>query len=216
MLQYDLSAQKRDTFGKGASKSYRRDGKTPAIMYGAKTEPLAINIDTKEFMKALLNLQRRNAVFNIDIESDNATSRRHVMVKEVQTDPIKDTLVHADFCEVSLDQPITLQVPVKYIGTPKGVELGGELSVNLATVTLRGLILDIPDYFELDVSHLLMGKKVTCADLQVAGNIELLNDKDEVCASIHAARLVSGEEDERGAAQEAEGPSEGSEEVAAG
>jgi large subunit ribosomal protein L25 len=216
MLQFDLSAQERNLFGKGASKKMRRDGKTPAIMYGASKETLALKFDTKELMRVLLKLQRRNAVFNIDVEGEGGSARRHVMVKEVQTDPIKDTLVHADFCEVSLDQPITLQVPVKYIGTPKGVELGGELSVNLATVTLRGLILDIPDYFELDVSHLLMGKKVTCADLQVAGNIELLNDKDEVCASIHAARLVSGEEDERGAAQEAEGPSEGSEEVAAG
>ncbi len=212
MLQYDLSAQERGSFGKGASKNLRKAGKTPAIMYGPKTEPLALAIETKELMKALLDLQRRNAVFNIDVEGEGATSKRHVMVKEIQTEPVKDTLVHADFCEVALDQPIVLQVPVKYTGIAKGVELGGELVVNLASVTVQGLVLDVPDYFEVDVSSLLMSESVTCADLTVAGNVELINGKDEVCASIQVAKVVVEEEEEETAeASEAE---EGQEEAA--
>ena len=216
MLQYDLSAQERGSFGKGASKSLRKAGKTPAIMYGSKTEPLALSIDSKELMKVLLDLQRRNAVFNIDVESDGATSKRHVILKEVQTEPIKDTLVHADFCEVSLDKPIVLQVPVKYTGIAKGVELGGELVVNLATVTVQGLVLDIPDYLEVDVTELIMSESVTCADLTVAGNVELLNGKDEVCASIQVAKVIVEEEEEEAEVSEesAEG-AEGAEETAA-
>ncbi len=213
MLQYDLNAQERGLSGKGASKKLRRAGKVPAIMYGLKKEPMALTLETKELMKSLLDLQRRNGVFNIDIEGDGGASRRHVMVKEVQTDPIKDTLVHADFCEIALDEAITLQVPVKLTGVAKGVELGGEMIVNMSTVTVKGHVLDIPDFFEVDVTSLTMGQKVTCADLVVAGNVELLHDKDEMCASVQVARMVAEEEDEE--TEEVEKSSEEAEEAAA-
>ena len=215
MLQFDLSAQERNLFGKGASKKMRRDGKTPAIMYGASKETLALKFDTKELMRVLLKLQRRNAVFNIDVEGEGGSARRHVMVKEVQTDPVKDTLVHADFFEISLEQPMILQVPVKYTGVAKGVELGGDLVVSLPTVTVRGSVLDFPDFFEVDVTPLTMGKKITCGSLEVAGNVELLHDKDQVCVSVQMARAETGLGEEAAESEAAAGAPEGETEGAA-
>lgn len=218
MLQFDLSAQERKSFGKGASRSLRSKGKTPAILYGSKTEPVALSLDAKELRKALLQIQGSNAVFSIDVDSDSAAHKRHVMVKEVQSHPVTNSLVHADFCEVSLDQPIILEVPVTYTGVAKGVELGGEMTVNLSTVTVKGLVLDIPDSFVVDVTSLVNGASLTCAILEVAGNVEVLNDKDAVCVSVHLPKrvaLLEGEDEETAGEAEAAGAPEGSGEAVA-
>jgi len=197
MLQFDLNAQVRGSFGKGASRSMRRAGLTPAILYGPKTEPLALQFNTKDLTKSLLTLQRRNAVFAVDVDDSGSTSKRHVMLKAVQTNPINDTLVHADFIEVALDQPITLQVPVSLLGKAKGVDLGGDLSVTVKKVALKGQILDIPDLIERDISDLAIGESLSCKDLAIPENIELLNDPEQVCVAVLAAR-ESREEDEEG------------------
>ncbi|MDH5299466.1 MAG: 50S ribosomal protein L25, partial [Desulfobulbaceae bacterium] len=95
MLQVEMSARVRKSFGKGAARTTRRAGQTPAVVYGPKTEPLALELNTKDFTKGLIFINRRNAVVNLNIDDGGSTSTRHVVVKEIQADPVQDTLVHA-------------------------------------------------------------------------------------------------------------------------
>ncbi len=220
MLQYDLSAQVRNEFGKGSARSLRRAGGTPAVLYGPKTEPVSLKFDTKILTNTLLAMQRRNAVFSLDIEGED-TANRHVMVKEIQTKPVDDTLIHVDFFEVSMKEPLVLQVPIKFSGVAKGVELGGEMNIFNAKVALKGIVLDIPDFIEVDVSDLNIGERIHCSDLDIPSNIEILDDKDETIAAVQEmskARDLGVSEEEEGEeaeAAEAAAPAEGGEQASA-
>ena len=196
MLQYDLSAQLRSKFGKGASRSLRWAGSTPAVLYGAKTEPTALQLDTKALTRTLLAMQRRNAVFSLDIEDGGSSVKRHVMVKEIQTKPVDNSLVHVDFLEIILEQPMTIGVPVKYSGNAKGVELGGELHIMLNKVVLQGLVLDIPDFIEINISGLAIGDHLTCGDLAIPEGVKMLNDKAVNCVAVLDASKSREDEEE--------------------
>lgn len=185
MLQFDVSASVRQEFGKGAARELRRSGKTPAVLYGPKTEPVTLALDTKSMTKMLLSIQRRNAVLHLDI--DGAEGKRPVIVKELQVDPIKDTLSHADFYEISLEAPLELTVPLQYTGKARGVEMGGDLVVSRNTVTLKGKPLDFPDSIEVDVTELDPGDAITCGQLAVPANVNLIDDADTVCVAVSAA-----------------------------
>ncbi len=194
MLQFDLTAQVRDTYGKGASRRLRAVGNTPAILYGNKTEAVSLQMDTKELTHILLKVQRRNALYTLHVKNNGAEVCHHVMVKELQTEPVSGALVHADFCAVSLDQPMVFTVPVNFVGKAKGIDLGGDLTVLVRSVVLKGQPLDIPEYIEKDITDLGVDEKYTCADLGLPANVELLSDKDTVCASVSMPVVVVVEE----------------------
>lgn len=196
MLEFELSAQVRSKFGKSASRSLRRAGMTPAILYSSKTEPVALQLNAKELTKTLLKTQRRNAFFNVEIDDNGGAGKRHVIVKEIQTDPISDSLVHADFYEISLEEPLLFNVPIKYVGNSKGVELGGDLHVTLTEIPVKGLIKDIPDFFEIDIAGLGIGEEITCSSLKVASTVELLNNIDDICVSVRTAKREASKTEE--------------------
>lgn len=184
MIQVDMTAEMRTTVGKGMARSLRRDGLTPAIMYGPGMEPVALKLETESFVKALMKIIHQNAVISLNIKGHEEEGRRHVMLKEIQTDPLKDTLVHADFYEISLEKPLTLTVPVKYVGKAKGVDMGGELQTHVTKVTLSGLALDIPDFVEIDISELGLGESLKCGDLNIPAQVKLLEAADKLCAAV--------------------------------
>lgn len=194
MLQFDLNAQVRNNFGKCGSRRLRVDGLTPAILYGYNTEPVALQMNTKELTQTLLKVQRRNAVYTLTVKNDQSDVSCHVMVKELQTDPISDGLLHADFCAISLDAPLVFTVPVTFVGKAKGVELGGDMTIFIKNVTLKGRPLDIPESVEKDISDLGVDAKITCADLNIPAGVELITDKNTVCVSVVMPVKVQVEE----------------------
>jgi large subunit ribosomal protein L25 len=196
MLQYDLNAKVRTTFGKGAAKSMRREGLTPAVMYGAKKDSVALALDTRELSRILMQTQRRNALFNLDVDDSGTSSKRYVMTKEIQTDPVLDTLVHADFFEVPIDAPIVLGVPVKCIGNAKGVEMGGVLNVTMRAIMVRGLVLDMPDYFEVDIADLDVGHSYKCNEIPIPDGLEMLTSLSDVFVSVMHPKGQDEEEEE--------------------
>lgn len=106
------------------------------------------------------------------------------MVREIQTDPVSDSLVHVDFCEIDLNKERTYVVPVSYKGTAKGVDLGGILTVNVRTVVLKGKPMDIPNSCEVNVSGLAIGDKITCQEIAIPENVALLTKGKEVAVSV--------------------------------
>ena len=211
MLQIDVTARVRSNFGKGAARSLRRAGQTPAVLYGPKTDPIALELDTRSFTKTLLGLKRRNAVVTLDVEGGD---KRHVLIRELQVDPVQDTLTHADFYEIHLDEPSIFSVPIQYEGNAVGVELGGELSIHIASVDIQGKPLDIPDFIPLDISSLELGDKLTCSDMSIPENVSLLDDADKVCIAIVTAS-AEPEELEEEEVEAAESESESQEEAPA-
>ena len=184
MIEVDLNANMRSQFGKGAARTLRREGLTPAVLYGPHAEPMALKLETRPFTLTLLKLQRQNAVITLNIKGDADESKKTVILKDVQVDPVHDTLKHADFLEISLESPITLSVPVKYTGTAQGIEAGGDLSISRDRISMKGLPMDIPDFVEADLTPLQINQNITCGDLAIPENVTLMEKEDLVCAGI--------------------------------
>lgn len=183
MLQVDVNARVRKYCGKEATRNLRRNGKTPAILYGPETDPVALEVDTKDMTKTLIYIQRRNAVANLAIEGKE---KRYVMIKDIQSHPVYDTLLHTDFYEIVIDKPQTFDVPIKYRGKAAGVDMGGDMITYLDKLPLLGKPLDIPDYIEVDISSLGLDEHIICSDLRIPENVTMLEDEDKVCLSVNA------------------------------
>lgn len=186
MLQVEMTAQVRTKFGKGAARTLRRAGQTPAVIYG-KQESLSLELDTHAFTKTLLSIHRKNAVINLTIDDGKKQSVKHVVTKEIQTDPLLNSVVHADFYEISLDAPMVFVVPIRYTGKAKGVDMGGEMTIAKEKLTLKGKALDIPDVLEVNVSALGIGDKMSFADIQLPAGVTMLDSPETVCVSVGGA-----------------------------
>ena len=206
MIQQDMTAAVRQDFGKGAAHRLRRSGYAPAVLYGKKSEPIALAMETKTLTKDLLQLHGHNVVVSLDIEGEKGKKKHHVLIKDIQTDPITDSVLHVDFFEIDLDKEIILDVPVVYTGTAKGVDMGGILNIMAHTIKIKGMPLAIPDDITVDVTPLeLTSHGITCADLAIPENVTLEEELDKVCVSVVAPKAVEEEVEEEEAAEAEEG-----------
>jgi large subunit ribosomal protein L25 len=213
MIQHDMNASLREDFGKGASHQLRLSGYAPAILYGRKKEPVALAMDAKTLSKNLLEFHGHNVVVSLEIEGDKSKKKRYVLIKDIQTDPITDKILHVDFLEIELEKEIVMDVSVLYTGIAKGVELGGILNILAHTVKIKGLPLDIPDEIEVDVTELeLASAGVTCRELSIPDNVTLEEELDKVCVSVVAPKAeVEEEVEEEEEGEGEEGAEEGAE-----
>ena len=213
MIQQDMTAATRQDFGKGATHRLRQNGYAPAILYGKKAEPIALAMEAKILTRELLRLHGHNAVVTLHIEGEKGNKIHHVLIKDIQTDPITDSVLHVDFFEIDLDKEITLEVSVNYTGTAKGVDMGGILKILAHTVKVKGMPLAIPDEISVDVTPLeLTSSGITCGDLEIPENVELEEELDRVCVSVVApTKTIEEEEAEEAEAAEVAEAEEGAE-----
>lgn len=198
MLQVEMSASVRDSFGKGAMRRLRGEGITPAVLYGNNKGVTSLQLETKPFLKSLYQISRKNAVVNLSVDGDT----RHVMMREVQTDPVKDSLIHADFYEIDLTQPRTFAVNIEIVGKAIGVDRGGELVIHSNVVELEGIPLDIPDAVTVDVTSLDGGQSILFESLELPENVKLVSDADKVCVEVVSASAAAGADSAEDAAAE--------------
>lgn len=184
MIQVDIPAAVRTVFGKGESRRLRMDKKTPAVVYSKGEEALALQFDEKILYKDLLFIHGHNAVVTLDIEGDSV-EKRHVMVQEIQKDPVQEEVLHVDFLEIDLENPRKFNVDLRLTGVAKGVDMGGELTVSKQSVVLQGRPLDIPDEIVADITPLERGGKgISCGDLAIPEAVEMLDNPAAVCAVV--------------------------------
>ncbi len=181
MIQLDVTCQPRNTTGKGAARTLRSSGRTPAILYGVKIDPVSISIDTHSFTQSVLQLQRRNAVVNLSVEGGDTY---RVFIKELQVDPIHDTLKHADFYQVDVDKEYEFSVPLEYTGAAKGVDLGGELHIAQTKVQVKSKPMLVPDSIEINIDDLAQGDSISIEQLDVADGITVLNPASMLLVSV--------------------------------
>jgi large subunit ribosomal protein L25 len=205
MIQQDMTAKVRQGFGKGPTHRLRQSGYAPAILYGRKAEPMALALETKTLTRDLLRLHAHNVVVTLDIEGEKGKKKHHVLIKDIQTDPVTNALLHVDFLEIDMDKEIVLDVPVVYTGMAKGVDMGGILNIMAHTVKIKGMPLAIPDEISVDVTPLeLTSHGITCGDLAIPDNVTLEDETGKLCVSIVAPKSEEEAVDEEAETAEAE------------
>ncbi|MDY0391569.1 50S ribosomal protein L25 [Desulfobulbus oligotrophicus] len=184
MLQVQVNSTVRTVFGKGPMRQLRMRDITPGNMYSGGKTPVSLQFNTAQLYKDLLSIQGRNAVITLQIEGDDA-GERHVLVQEIQKDSVTGDLIHIDFFEIDLQEAATFTVPVKYVGTAKGVDLGGELHIFKTNVRLKGRPLDIPDLVEVDITHLEQGGQgLAYSDFSIPPNVEMMEKGNVTCVAV--------------------------------
>lgn len=191
-----LKAESRTETGSGAAGRLRRSGSVPAAVNRIGGGTTLAKFDAHEFRSMLRKHASEQVLVTLDIEGDDV----HALMREVQYDVITGYPIHADFGEISMSEKIHVQIPVRLLGEPEGVKIGGGVMQQiLRQVDVECLPSDVVDYFEADVSHLKLNQSLFVRDLALGENYELLTGKDIVVASValpdeESAESVEGAE----------------------
>jgi large subunit ribosomal protein L25 len=213
MNVFELEAESRSDQGKGASRRLRRDGKVPAIMYGADVDPQAITLVHSEIIKRLEHEAFYSHILTVNVDGKGTKA----VLRDMQRHPAKPVIMHMDFQRVDENKPIHVNVPLHFIGADvaPGVKAGGMVAHDLIGVELGVLPAHLPEYIEVDISGMDIGDALHLSDLKLPETgvlVELARGEghDLPVVSIHAPR-GGGDEDEEAAAVE-EGGEEAAEE----
>jgi len=181
MYQVDISATVRENTGKGAMRRLRQEGLTPGVVYGGGREAQTIQLDSKILMGQLLEFYKVNTIVTLKVEGFDD---RSVVVGEVQTHPVRETLVHADFCEINLEEESEFTVPVVLEGTPKGVDAGCFQNNVTDAIVLKAKPLEIPNEIVVDVKDVDVDGVINVSDLTFAAGITVVTPATDVLVTV--------------------------------
>lgn len=211
-MEVTLSASLRSSTGKGAARQARKAGLIPAILYGTGLAPLPIAVDAKQMGHTLHTRAGSNILVNLDVQGDRSYL---TMVREIQSHPVRGTLLHIDFVNTARDVKTYADVPVHITGQSRGVREGGIIEHHLWELRVQALPGDIPESLTGDITHLGIGDQLRVADVVVPTGVEIETDPEEIILSVvesqatRAAELIEAELREAGViGPEAEGAAE--------
>jgi len=180
-----LSAEKRSTKGKGASREMRRGGKVPAVIYGRGREPAQLTVDGVALGRLLEKIVPESTIVELTVDGKPVKT----LIREVQRHPVRPGIVHVDFYEIRAGQKIRVAVPIHCVGIPDGVRnQGGTLDQVIRNVEIEVLPDDIPEHVELDVTALTIGKSLHISDLSIP-KAQILMDSALTVATVVAPRI---------------------------
>jgi len=161
----EIQIEPREAGAKGKAKQLRREGKLPGIFYGPKAESVPLELDRKDFLSRVAGLEGSHL---IRIKSSSPLlAERVALVKEMQFHPVTGEVVHADLYEVDLSARIRVKVPLHFVGKAEGVVRGGILQPVVREIEVECLPMDIPEYFDVEVSSLDIGHSLHVKDLSI-------------------------------------------------
>ena len=194
-----LRALRRNRSGKGVARKIRAQGMIPGVLYGSG-ENIPLTLQPQELLKILTSGE--NTIFRLEIDGELGGDRQAI-VRDLQRDPLRETLLHADLYRISMDVEITVSVPIVLQGMSREVsDVGGMINQLLHEIEIQCLPSLIPHELTIDVAHLGIGEVLHVRDLPVLQGIQVLAASDEVVASVN----VRGEEVAAGAPPAPEGP----------
>lgn len=204
-----MNAEPRLELGKKSVKALRKEGKIPAVINGGAIVELPFNGTLKPGEK-LVEIDDKRGIITTDVVVKNDDVRKliytpdifevnlnvngetkKVVMKDLQFQPVKDTVLHIDFLEVYPDKPIVMEVPVKIEGHAEGVKAGGKLVMSMRKLKVKAAYTEIPERLVINVDHLGLGKSLAVGDLHYEG-LELMNAKNAVVCAVQLTRAARG------------------------
>ncbi|NIM58268.1 MAG: 50S ribosomal protein L25 [Candidatus Aminicenantes bacterium] len=180
-MSFKIKAEKREIFGKNASRRLRREGMIPAILYGAEAVNVPLTLKKNDVFMILRSDTGENTVFQVMFDSES----KDVMIKELQRDPVTDEILHADFVHIAMDKAIRVDVPIVSVGEAVGVKTeGGFVDFITREVEIECLPKDIPENIEVDISGLHLRQSLKAADITLPEEVELITPSDTILVLI--------------------------------
>ena len=183
MKSITIKGSERESVGKVSTKALRNAGMVPCVLYGGE-QPVHFAAEAKAFK----NLVYTPNVHTVVIELENGKSMNAIL-QDIQFHPVTGSILHMDFYKLHEDKEITLEVPVKITGNSKGVMAGGVLNINNRKLKVRALPANLPDFVEVNISHLEMGNKLYVTDI-TTDNYKLLHPDNTVVCQVRISRAA--------------------------
>ncbi len=211
---FDLIAEIREDQGKGASRRLRRNGKVPAIIYGAGRPPRQLAFDHNRVLQQLENESFYSSILNIKVGEKSQAA----IVKDIQRHPAKRQILHMDFQRIVAGEKIRMNVPIHYLNAETSIGVkdeGGSVSQLMSDVEVSCLPKNLPEYFEVDIAGLKLNEMLHLSDIKLPEGVEIPElaqgpEHDHAIVSIHVIKAAPVEEDiEAGEVAEGEVPTEG-------
>src|SRR5438270_13372865 len=167
--QVKLMAERRTAIGRSAVRKLKAAGSVPAVMYGSKDKPEALQVSRRDINSLLSHAAGENILVELEI----AGKSRLALVQEVQHAPLGGAVLHVDFHAVSQDEVIQADVPLEPTGTANGVKnMGGLLEQNLRALAIECLPRDLPDVIRVDVSALNVGDSIHVREIPLPEGVK--------------------------------------------
>ncbi len=191
--QIILKAEPRDGSGTGPARQLRREGYIPGVVYGHGRETSAVKVSAHELELLLGSISASSTVIGLQV---GGRKPNQVLIREIQRHPFRADILHVDFFQIREGEKIRVQVPLRLLGTPAGVEAGGVIQQNRHELTVESLPGELPEALELDVSALEVGDSLHVSDVE-AGGVTIMDELNiTVCTVLPPTVLKVVEEEE--------------------
>ena len=190
-----IVAQRRAETGKGPARRLRSVGRLPIVLYG-RGDSVALTIETKDLLTLRQSESGFNTIVDLSIEGGEPEIC-NAIVRDFQVDPVSRAMLHADFNRVSLDEPITVSVPLEFINAPEDrLKLQqSELSVLMYELSIECLPRNIPTSIAVDLSDLEVGEMRTASDLALPMGVTLAGNADDAVVTTSTIAVMAVEEE---------------------
>ncbi|MFN8356059.1 MAG: 50S ribosomal protein L25/general stress protein Ctc [Spirosomataceae bacterium] len=184
MQKIEIVGYKRANLGKATSSAIRNEGNVPGVLYGGATQ-------VHFYAPVILfrDLLYTPNVYEVELNIEGTVYR--AILQDAQFHPVNDTLIHVDFLEVNDSKKIKVDVPIKFVGASPGVLRGGKLVQKLRKISLKGTVNQIPDFIEVQIGDLDLGKSRKVGDISVEG-CQILNPNSNPICTIDIPRALRG------------------------
>jgi len=209
MKTFKLAAQPRTELGKKATKALRAQNLIPVVLNGGEIIDLPytstfkagekiveigngkglITTDLVVSTDAVRKLIYTPDIFAVELDINGDT--RMAVLKDIQFQAVKDSILHIDFLEVNDKKPVVVEVPVKLEGHAEGVKAGGKLTLSMKKLRVKAIYTNIPERLVINVDNLGLGKTLQVGDLHFE-NLELMNAKNAVVCAVQLTRAARG------------------------
>ncbi len=198
MKKVSMSGSLRENVGKKDAKKHRREGNIPCVIYGGEKQIHFVTNEIK-FEKIISSPE----IFVIQVDVDG--TEYQTILQDVQYHPVTDRVLHVDFLELIPGKPISIGIPINLVGSSPGVMAGGQMIKKMHRLRLKGLIDNMPDYVDIDISKLTIGTSVKVRDIELE-NLLTLDPPNSVIVRVKTSRTVTEvdaeDDDEEGEGEE--------------
>ncbi len=188
MKSIAISGSRRENVGKRDAKELRYEGKVPAVLYGG-ADQIHFAVSAAD-LKGLVYTPDVHFV-DIDVEGTKAQA----ILQDIQFHPLTEQILHVDFLRLNDTKPFVMEIPVKLTGTSPGVKMGGKLIQKLRKLRVKAFPKDMPQYVEVPMESLELGKSVRVGELNFP-NFQITNNADDTIVSVVMSRALKQAEQE--------------------
>ena len=183
MKTLEINVKKRDGLGKKSTRKLRSEGNVPCVMYGGE-EVIHFYAPENSFKDLIYTHHVHMVIFNLDGKMHKA------ILKEIQFHPVTDKILHIDFIETADNKPAIVDIPVELTGNSVGIKNGGKLRQRRRLLKVKGLLSDMPDVLEIDITDLNIGESFKVRDIQ-CDNLEMLDPAQAMVVGVVSSRIAA-------------------------